>query len=63
MAEEFYTTREFAKLIKFTEVGVRRWIAERRIGVVRFGRQIRIPRSELQRLLELGYTPARSKRE
>jgi excisionase family DNA binding protein len=56
--EQFYTPREFAKLIKFSEVGVRRWIAERRIGVVHFGRQIRIPRSELQRLFQLGYTPA-----
>jgi excisionase family DNA binding protein len=60
--QEYLTPSELAKLIRFSEIGVRRWIATRRIGVVRLGRRVLIPRSELQRLVDLGYTPARSNR-
>ena len=38
---------------------VRAWIAQRRIAHVRLGRAIRIPASEIERLLEEGYVPAR----
>jgi excisionase family DNA binding protein len=34
------------------------WIGERRIGVVRLGRAVRIPQSEIERLMEEGSTPA-----
>jgi excisionase family DNA binding protein len=54
----FLTPRELAKLIRFSEVGVRRLIETRRIGFVRLGRRILIPRGEVQRLAELGFTPA-----
>ena len=60
--EEFLTPRELAKLIRFSEVGVRRLIATRRIGFVRLGRRILIPRAEIQRLTELGFTPALPRR-
>ena len=36
---------------------VRTWIAQRRIGHVRLGRAIRVPRSEIERLLEVGFVP------
>ena len=38
---------------------VRAWIAQRRIGHVRLGRAIRVPRSEVERLLEIGFVPAK----
>lgn len=60
---DFLTPRELAKIIRFSEVGVRRLIAERRIAVVRIGRRVLVPRSELERLIEHGYRPARHERE
>lgn len=41
---------------------VRAWIARRRIGHVRLGRAVRIPASEIARLIELGTVPAISER-
>ena len=40
---------------------IRAWIGQRRIGHVRLGRSIRIPAAEIARLLESGFTPARSR--
>jgi excisionase family DNA binding protein len=37
---------------------VRRWISERRIGVVKLGRLVRVPSSELLRIVEIGHRPA-----
>jgi len=37
---------------------IRAWITQRRIAHVRLGRSIRIPVSEIKRLLEAGHTPA-----
>ncbi|MSO29794.1 MAG: DNA-binding protein [Acidobacteria bacterium] len=37
---------------------IRAWIAQRRIAHVRLGRSIRIPASEIRRLLDDGLTPA-----
>lgn len=37
---------------------IRAWIFQRRIAHVRLGRSIRIPASEIRRLLEAGHTPA-----
>jgi excisionase family DNA binding protein len=37
---------------------IRAWIARRRIAHVRLGRSIRIPPSEIKRLLKSGLTPA-----
>ena len=34
------------------------WIAARRIGVVRLGRSVRVPASEVQRIIREGTTPA-----
>jgi len=60
--QEYFTARELAKLIKFSEIGVRRLISARRIGVVRLGRRVLIPRTELQRLIDAGYEPPRPSR-
>lgn len=37
---------------------VRAWIAQRRLGHVRLGRAVRVPYSEIRRLLEAGFVPA-----
>lgn len=37
---------------------VRAWIARRRLGHVRLGRAIRVPGSEIQRLIDRGTVPA-----
>lgn len=38
---------------------LRAWMARRKIGFVRLGRAVRIPESEIRRLIEAGFTPAR----
>ena len=38
---------------------LRNWIGERRIAVYRIGRRVRIPESEIQRVLEEGYCPVK----
>lgn len=38
------------------------WIGERKIGTVRIGRSVRVPESEIQRLIHDGFTPAREPR-
>jgi excisionase family DNA binding protein len=35
------------------------WIAQGRVGVVRLGRAVRIQQSEIDRLIDDGFTPAR----
>ena len=56
------TSKEFARCIGVSEACVRRWTMERKIKVVRFGRLVRIPRSELLRLMDEGSIPVRSAR-
>lgn len=36
---------------------VRAWIAQRRLGHVRLGRAIRVPSTEIARVMEEGFTP------
>jgi excisionase family DNA binding protein len=50
---------EASELLALSQKTVWQWIAERRIGVVRLGRAVRIPLSEIERLMEEGTTPAR----
>jgi excisionase family DNA binding protein len=40
-------------------VTLRAWAAQRRISVVRLGRAVRIPYSEIERLVQRGTIPAR----
>ena len=49
---------EAAELLALSQKTVWQWIGERRIGVVRLGRAVRIPLSEIERLTEEGATPA-----
>lgn len=50
---------EAAEILALSQKTVWQWIGERRIGVVRLGRAVRVPVSEIERLLEEGSTPAR----
>ena len=53
------TVRESAQELGLSVHTVRAWIAQRRIAHVRLGRAIRIPESEIRRLLQAGLRPAR----
>jgi excisionase family DNA binding protein len=50
---------EGAEELALSEKTVWQWIGQRRIGVVRLGRAVRVPISEIERLVEEGSTPAR----
>jgi excisionase family DNA binding protein len=50
---------EFAALLDVTPACVRRWLLERKIASIRIGRLVRIPASEIERLVESGLRPAR----
>lgn len=50
---------EVAELLALSEKTVWAWIGGRRIGVIRLGRAVRVPVSEIDRLVEEGTTPAR----
>jgi len=50
--------REAAEKLNVSPYTIRDWIAKRKLGFIRLGpRAIRIPASEIQRLLETGMTP------
>lgn len=52
------TVEEAAEEMRLSPHTIRAWIASRRLGHVRLGRAIRVPSSEIQRLLERGTVPA-----
>jgi len=56
------TVRLAAERLGLKESTVRAWIAQRRIGVVRLGRAVRVPLEEVQRLIAEGTIPAREER-
>lgn len=51
MRQEFFSVKEIAALAGFSPWTVRAWIDERKIQVVRFGRSIRIPRAEIEKMI------------
>ena len=48
---------EFSAAVKIKDATTRDWVLKRRIDVVRVGRGVRIPRSEVTRILNEGFTP------
>jgi excisionase family DNA binding protein len=50
---------QFADELKLKPSCIRRWILLRKITVVKIGRLVRIPASEVQRLVDSGIRPAR----
>jgi excisionase family DNA binding protein len=50
--EKLYAVREVAVILKVHEVTVRRWIAEKKISIIKLNKQIRIEQSEIDKLLK-----------
>jgi excisionase family DNA binding protein len=59
MAEQkLRTIADAASELGLAPITLRTWIAKRKIGCVRLGRSLRIPVSEIERLIERGTIPA-----
>ena len=56
MARQF-TVKQAAEELNLSVFTIRSWIAQRKIVHVRLGRAIRVPASEIQRLLDRGTVP------
>jgi excisionase family DNA binding protein len=59
MAERPKTIDEAADDFGVSRHTVRAWVGQGKIGHIRLGRCIRIPASEIRRLLDEGFRPAR----
>jgi excisionase family DNA binding protein len=49
---------EFAASLRITPACVRRWIREKKVTVVKLGRLVRIPSTEVGRIVTAGTRPA-----
>ena len=47
--EEYLTVKEIAKLLKVKEITVRRWILRGWLPAIRFGREFRVKKEDLER--------------
>ena len=56
------TLAQAARLLGLQPVTLRAWAARRKIAVHRLGRAIRVPMSEVERLLEESFIPAKPER-
>lgn len=61
--EKLYSVNEAAELLGFKAKTIRRWVDFRKIGHVRVGGAIRIPESELSRVVSEGTVPRHERRE
>ena len=59
LSNELLTIPEFATVLRIKPSCVRRWIRERKIMIVHVGRLVRIPASEVARLIQSGTRSAR----
>jgi len=53
------SVNQFAASLGVTQACVRRWLLERRITFTKIGRLVRIPSSEVDRLIAEGLRPAK----
>ena len=60
MDRQYWKVPEFAEHYSLADKTVWTWIAKGRLGVLRCGRSVRIPQSEVDRIAEEGFTPART---
>jgi excisionase family DNA binding protein len=56
------TVRQTAERLGLRESTIRAWLSARRISFVRLGRAVRIPESEVSRLIETNTVPRRESR-
>ena len=59
---ELLSVNEFAQTLGITASCVRRWILERRITTVKLGRLVKVPDTEVERLITSGLRPARGQK-
>ena len=57
--KQLATVRQAGQMLEMSPHTMRAWIAERKIGVVRLGRSVRVPLAEIDRLIDGGTVPAR----
>jgi excisionase family DNA binding protein len=50
--KDFYKVSEVAKIMSVSRLTAYRWIKEGKIKVVRIGKTMRIPRKEIERILQ-----------
>jgi excisionase family DNA binding protein len=53
---------QFAAALGVTSSCIRRWVLQRKVATVKLGRLIRLPASEVERLVASGFQPARQGR-
>jgi len=58
---DLLTVDEFAATLTVKPACIRRWIAEEKVTVVHIGRLVRIPKSEIGRIVRLGTRLAKAK--
>jgi excisionase family DNA binding protein len=59
VSERRYTVGESAERFGLKECTVRAWVLKRKIAYYKIGRSVRIPESEIERVLAEGFVPAR----
>lgn len=62
MKRKLLNVTEASQLLSLSRGCLRAWILQRRIAVIRLGRAVRIPTSEIDRLIQSGTVPARVSR-
>jgi excisionase family DNA binding protein len=58
MQREHLTVSEVAEHLGLSQFTIRAWLAARRLAFVRLGRSVRIPRTEVNRILNEGLVTA-----
>jgi excisionase family DNA binding protein len=56
LEDSFLTVAEVAEMLKLNQQTVRNWIDQGSLPALRVGRRVRIKRSDLERILDEGYT-------
>jgi len=57
------TVSQVAQALGLKPATIRAWIAQRKLGYVKLGRAVRVPRTEVERLLREGAVPAKERRD
>ena len=59
--DRLYTVPEAALRLTVKPKTMRDWVLKQRVGVIHIGTAVRIPESEIQRILTTGWVPAAQK--
>jgi len=58
-ADHMLTVPEAAARLGLSVATIRAWLARRKLGAVHLGRSVRIPESEITRMITRGFIPPR----